>query len=87
MGGDVTMVKGVDSKAVAAGAAAEEGSMGDVIFKAAGIEAAGDTRVRSITSQEINRGTIIKEIIKEINSSTVTSTITVIITVKEGATG
>ena len=87
MGGDVTMVKGADSKAVAAGAAAEEGSMGDVIFKAAGVEAAGDTITRGITSQEISRGTIIKEIIKKINNSKVTSMTTVITTVQTGGTG
>ena len=87
MGGDVTMGQGADSKAVAAGAAAEEGSMGDVIFKAAGVEAAGDTITKGIISQEISRGTIIKEIIKKINSSKVTSMTTVITTVQTGGTG
>ena len=87
IGGDVTMVRGADSKAVAASAAAEEGSMGDVIFKAAGVEAAGDTITRGIISQEISRGTIIKEIIKKINSSKVTSMTTVITTVQTGGTG
>ena len=86
MGGDNTMIKGADSKAVAADAAAEEGSMGDTIFKAAGVEAAGDTRVRGIISQEINRGTIIKEIIKKTSNSKVTSTIVVITTVKTRVT-
>ena len=83
MGVDVTMVQDADSKAVAAGAAAEEGTMGDVIFKAAGVEAEGGTKTKG-TTKEISRGTITKEIIKKINNSKVTSMTTVITTVQTG---
>ena len=81
VGEDITMGQDPDSKAVAVGAAAEEGTKGDVIFKAAGVEAEGGTRIKGTTSKEINRGTTIKEII----NSKATSTTTVIIMVKVGA--
>ena len=81
------MVQDVDSKAVAAVAAAEEGSQGDVIFKAAVVEAEGGIIIKDTTSQEIIRGTVIMRIIKKISNSKVTSTIIVITTVKVGIAG
>ena len=81
------MVQDADSKAMATVAAAEEGSQGGVIFKAAGVEAEGGTRIKDTTSQEISRGTVITRIIKKISNSKVTSTITVITTVKAGVAG
>ena len=80
VGVDVTMVQGADSKAVAAGAAAEEGTKGGVDFKAAGVEAKGGTRIKGAISKEISRGTTIKGIIH----SKATSMTTVITMVKVG---
>ena len=61
-GVDIIMGKGADSKAVAVAVAAEGDTMGDVVFKAAGVEAEGGIRIKGTTNKEINRGTIIKAI-------------------------
>ena len=61
-GVDIIMGKGADSKAVAVAVAAEGDTMGDVVFKAAGVEAEGGIRIKDTTIKEISRGTIIKAI-------------------------
>ena len=71
-GGGTTTVQDADSKAVAEGAAEEGDFQVGEVFKAAGEEAEGGTRIKGITSRETNRATSIKAI----TNNKVTTTIT-----------